>query len=128
MTMNRHHFGRRHGAMGTTRLALGLLIALLIAGPAAAGEIGRSTLAAGVAHPARCDGANGDCRRISGYVTAGNGFQPAAQTGALPAPFGPFHEPEFVGAVRAAGAALIQAPAAGLERILDAPDHADEAR
>ena len=110
------------------RLAWGPLLALVIAGPVAAGEIGRSTFAARVADPARCDGANGDCRRISGYVAAGGGFQPAAQTGALPTPFGPLHAPEFVGAVRAAGAALIEAPAAGFGRIFAAPSPADEAR
>ena len=126
--MNRHHFGRRQGVTGARRLAWGPLLAFLIAGPAAAGEVGRSTLAAGVAHPARCDGANGECRRISGYVTAGNGFQPAAQTGALPTPFGPLDAPEFVGAVRAAGAALIAAPAAGLDRIFAAPRPGGEAR
>ena len=114
--------------MGATRVALGPLLAFVIASPAAAGEVDRPTLAAGVAHPARCDGANGDCRRISGYVAAGGGFQPAAQTDAIPTPFGPLHPPEFVGAVRAAGTALIQAPAAGLDRIFSAPSPAAEAR
>jgi hypothetical protein len=126
--MNHHHFGRRQGVMGAMRLAWGPLVALVISGPAAAGEVDRSTLAAGVPHPARCDGANGDCRRISGYVTAGSGFQPAAQRGALPTPFGPLDAPEFVGAVRAAGAALIEAPAAGLDRFFASPSRADEAR
>ena len=125
--MNRYHFGRRQGGLGAARLAWGPLLALVIAAPAAAGKVGRSTLAAGVAHPARCDGANGDCRRISGYVTAGAGSQPAARTGVVPTPFGPLDAPQLVGAVRAAGAALIEAPAAGLERILEAPSHADEA-
>jgi hypothetical protein len=114
--------------MGATRVALGPLLAFVIASPAAAGEVDRPTLAAGVAHPARCDGANGDCRRISGYIAAGGGFQPAAQMDAIPTPFGPLHAPEFVGAVRAAGTALIQAPAAGLDRIFAGPSRAEEAR
>jgi hypothetical protein len=126
--MNRHHFARRQGVMGAMRLAWGPLLAFVVVTPGAAGEAARSTLAAGVAHPVRCDGANGDCRRISGYVAAGAGFQPAAQTGALPTPFGPLDAPEFVGAVRAAGAALIEAPAAGLDRIFAAPSSGDEAR
>src|SRR5271165_1474726 len=105
--MNRNQFGRRQGVTGATRLACGSLLAFVIAGPAAAGEFGRSTPAAGVAHPARCDGANGDCRRISGYVAAGGGFQPAAETGAIQTPFGPLDPPKFVGAMRAAGGALI---------------------
>jgi hypothetical protein len=126
--MNRHRFGRRQGATRAARLAWGPLLAFVIASPIAAGEFGRSTPAAGVAHPARCDGANGDCRRISGYVAAGGGFQPAAETGAIPTPFGPLDPPKFMGAMRAAGGALIQAPAAGLERIFAGPSPADEAR
>ena len=126
--MNRYYFGSRQDVIAATHLAWGPLLACVIAGSAAAGEVGRSTPAAGVVHPARCDGANGDCRRISGYVTAGNGFEPAAQTAALPTPFGPLDAPQLVGAVRAAGAALIEAPAAGLDRIFAAPSRADEAR
>jgi hypothetical protein len=128
LAMSHHHFGRRQGVTRAASLVWGSFFALVIVGPAAAGEFGRSTPAAGVAHPARCDGANGDCRRISGYVAAGGGFQPAAETGAIPTPFGPLDPPKFMGAMRAAGGALIQAPAAALERIFAGPSPADEAR
>ena len=42
--------------------------------------------------------------------------------GGLPAPFGPLDAPEFVGAVRAARATVIEAPAAGLDRLFAAAE------
>jgi hypothetical protein len=130
--------GKRRGVTGALGFACATLVAFLVGeatGQASAGEFDRSTLPV-VAHPARCDSRNdgqgvlkdsGDCRHINGYIGAGGGFQSAAQIGAFPTPFGPLHAPEFVGALRSAGAALIAAPA-GLDRIFAAPSPADEAR
>ena len=126
--------------MGVRGLACGPLVAILLGGPsglAGAGEFDRSTFPAAVAYPARCDGRNerlgvlkdsGDCKRIRGYVAAGARFGPATQNGALPTPLGPLDAPEFVGALKAAGAALIAAPAAGLDRIFLPSSGAGEAR
>jgi hypothetical protein len=106
-------------------------------GPATAGEFDRSTLPAAAADPAQCGSGSeasglvkdsGDCKRISGYIAAGARFGTDGEIGGHSSPLGPLDAPEFVGAVRAAGAALIGAPAAGLGRIFAAPSPADEAR
>jgi hypothetical protein len=131
--------GKRRGVRGVLSFAYAPLFAFLVGGPmglARAGEFDRSTLPAAVAHPARCDGRNeglgvlkdfGDCKRISGYIAAGARFGADEQIGGAPSPFGKLDAPEFVGAVRAAGAALIAVPA-GLDRIFLPPSAADEAR
>ena len=138
--MNHRQLGKRRGVRGGIGFACAPLFAFLVGEPtglARAGEFDRSTLPAAVAYPARCDGRNervgvvkdsGDCKRIRGYITAGARFGPETQKGALPTPRGLLDAPEFVGAVRAAGAALIAAPAAGLDRIFLPPSGADEAR
>ena len=117
------------GKTTTAKLVLGLV-------PASAGEVDRSTLHAAAAGPAKCGSGEraglvkdpGACRRISGYVAAGSRWGTDEGVGGRRSPFGPLDAPRFVGAVRAAGAALMAAPAAGLERILAVPNAADEAR
>jgi len=135
--MNYPQLGKGRGVRGSIGFACATLFAFLVGEPtglATAGEFDRSALPAAVAYPARCDGRNerlgvlkdsGDCKRIRGYVTAGARFGPETQYGAMPTPLGPLDAPEFV---RAGGAALIAAPAAGLDRIFLPPSAADEAR
>jgi hypothetical protein len=122
------------------RLVRAPLLALLIGGPsglASAGEFDRSVFPAATADPAPCAGhgagagvrkGSADYRRISGYIAAGARFGSDDAIGGRPSPFGKLDAPEFVGAVRAAGAALIGAPAAGLHRIFLSPSPGDEAR
>jgi len=130
--------GNRRRVKRAASFACAGLFSLLIicpSGPASAGEVDRSTLPAAGADAAQCDSpdapglrkTSGDCKRISGYIAAGARFG-ADEVGGVPSPFGPLNAPEFVGAVRAAGAALIAVPAAGLDRIFLAPNAADEAR
>lgn len=121
------------------RLVWGPLFALLLGGQSEltnAGEFDRSFLPAATVDPAPCGGhgvgedvrkGTTGCRRISGYVAAGSQFGSDDGIGGRPSPFGKLDAPEFVGAVRAAGAALIGAPAAGLHRIFLSPSP-DETR
>jgi hypothetical protein len=129
--------GNRRKIKEVASFACAGLVSLVIicpSRPASAGEVDRSTLRAAAADAAKCDSPeapglrknSGDCKRISGYIAAGARF--GADENGVPSPFGPLNAPEFVGAVRAAGAALIAVPAAGLDRIFLAPNAADEAR
>jgi hypothetical protein len=104
--------------------------------PASAGEVDRSTLPAAVADPARCYSGGGapsllkdagDCKRISGYITAGARLGTDEEVGGRNSPFGPLEPPEFVGSVRPSGATVIDAPA-GQDRFFRPPNLADEAR
>jgi len=129
---------KRRRIKGAASFAFAGLLTLLISGPSrtSAGEVDRSTLPAAAAGPTKCGGGeragllkdSGDCRRISGYVAGGARLGTDKEIGGRPSLFGPLEAPEFVRAVRATGAALIAAPAAGLERILAVPNAADEAR
>ncbi|HEY1453215.1 MAG TPA: hypothetical protein VGF57_07105 [Roseiarcus sp.] len=135
--MTQLQFAARGGAMAAMRFARAPLLAFVVGGSpglATAGDFDRSTLPAAVVGPARCDSGgagpgvlkgSGDCKRISGYIAAG--ARPDEQIGGRSAPFGPLDAPEFVGAVRAAGAALIAAPA-GLDRLFQPARAADVAR
>jgi hypothetical protein len=130
--------GKRSRIKKAASFACAGLLSLFIicpARPASAGEVDRSTLPAAAADPAKCDSPepqalrknSGECKRISGYIAAGARFG-AEEVGGVPSPFGPLNAPEFVGAVRAAGAALIAVPAAGLDRIFLPPNAGNEAR
>jgi hypothetical protein len=125
--------GKWRRVKGATSFACAGLFSFLIGDlsrPANAGEFDRSMLPPTVAGPARCDSGgvfkdSGHCKRISGYVAAGSRFE-ANEIGGRSSAFGPLDPPEFVGAIRAAGAALIAMPAAGLDRIFLPPSAADE--
>jgi hypothetical protein len=104
--------------------ACAALFASFICSPAAAG-------------PARCDSGgeglvvlkgSGACKRITGYIAAGARFGTDEQIGGRQSPFGKLDPPEFMGAIRAAGAAIIAVPAAGVDRIFLPSGSADEAR
>ena len=138
--MTHPRLGRRRGVRGALSLACASLLALLLCEPlglARAGEFDRSTLPTAAADPEHCDAGgqrsvgvlknSRNCRRISGYIAAGAQFGSGGEIGGRESPFGKFDAPEFVGAVRAAGAALIAVPA-GLDRIFLPPSAADEAR
>jgi hypothetical protein len=131
--------GNRRGVKGAAALACSGLFSLLIgvpSGPAGAGEFDRSTLPAAATRPAQCGSSeasgllkdSGDCKRISGYIAAGARSGSVDEIGGHRSPFGPLDAPEFVGSIKAAGAALIAAPAAGLDRIFLPPHASDEAR
>ena len=132
--------GKRRSVRGAMSFACAPLFAFLVGAPSelvSAGEFNRSTLPAAAADPAQCDSQgeglgglkdSGDCKRISGYIAAGARLGTDEQIGGHTSPFGPLDAPEFVGAVRAAGAALIEAPVAGLDRIFAVPSPLDEAR
>jgi hypothetical protein len=116
-------------------LASAPLIAFFLggpSGPASAGEFDRSTLPAAVAGPASCYGQgvvrdSGDCQRINGYIAAGVRFGSDQLIGGRPSPFGALDAPEFVGAARASGVTIIDAPASR-DRLFPPPGAGDEAR
>jgi hypothetical protein len=137
--MIQRQLGPRRRVGGAISLTCAPLFAFIIggpSGPASAGEFDRSTLPAAVAGPAHCDSRGdgfgafkdtGGCKRISGYIAAGARFGSDQEIGGRPSLFGPLDAPEFVGSVRASGAAIIDAPS-GQDRFFLPPGPGDEAR
>jgi hypothetical protein len=133
--MNHPQLGNRRRVKGAISLAGAPLFALLIggaSGPASAGEFDRSTLPAAVAGQERCYGqgvvrAAADCQRINGYIAAGVRFGSDELIGGRPSRFAALDAPEFVGAARASGVTIIEAPPSQ-DRLFPPPGSGDEAR